>query len=290
MNQEIVSQLQEVYGPIKWFPDFLKGIPVKGWFLLTINPLPPLGEREMVTSDIIHGGQFAIDQGRVHHFDDCTSKSHNISSKFSHVIKVLPNIKDQTFHIAVYPGEPGVLNGQPIAIPLEPTISYVQYPDHPHLNSGRYIKQMNLFIPDTLCYTDNPKGLGSDPFSRLSSAFALISEWLYRHQVWLETRAKGKSTWIGRQAFTSKPEEFAEFINPNGPCRCGKQLLYKDCHMRKDLQIPALLFSKQKAWDINKALSLIMKNLCINWKSTRYEPQLDTIERLSSVLLNPSLR
>jgi hypothetical protein len=52
MEKEIIEHLEEVF-PAKWFPNPLRGRKQVGWFLLEINPLPPLSDLESVVSDII---------------------------------------------------------------------------------------------------------------------------------------------------------------------------------------------------------------------------------------------
>jgi hypothetical protein len=233
MDREIIEQLQN-YFQVQWFPSPLESYPGMGWFLLEISPLPPLDEFELIVSDIIRDNIVDVSLGKVLHYTECNS-DHRVPS---HIKKKLENIREQKFYVAVYPGNPMLYSGQPLAISIEPKISYSEFPNHPHLNVGDVGKRINfngkpLFIPDSFCYTDNPNELGTDTFQRLLTAFSKISVWLLRHMIWIETKK-----WIGLEASsTITPKDYSTLLNPTGLCRCGKNELYMNCHMLLDIEI-----------------------------------------------------
>lgn len=220
---------------MRWIPGPIKGISTKGWFLAEINPLPPVGEREAIVSDIISGRMFSTCNGQVRHSRECQDNSHKIPPEFSFIKALLKKIPNTTFQVAVYPGDSIAYGGQPLLIALEPEINYNLYPDHPHINVGgeREFEGKKSFIPDSLCYTDLPETLGTDTFERIYAALEYGTEWLFRHLIWLETRKKGKAIWIGNQLITINMG-YSNFLNPDGQCRCGKRKLYKDCHFMAD--------------------------------------------------------
>lgn len=235
MEQRVIDRLEEVF-PAKWFQNPLRGRKHVGWFLLEISPLPPLDELELVVADIIKDNVIDVSWGQALHSEDCTRTNHNIPQLVKNIIE---NLEDQKFIVAVYPGVKNVYGGQPVAIALEPQINYQLYPDHPHLNPGYITNRVNgenFFLPDSFCYIDDPASLGNDAYERMLQAFCKISIWLFRHQVWVETRKFiTKGEWIGLEGKPLPSSAYPEFINPLGMCRCGKGESYVNCHMLSDL-------------------------------------------------------
>ncbi|GBF12646.1 hypothetical protein [Tepidibacillus sp. HK-1] len=278
MDKVIIEQLQN-YFPIKWF----KSYSGSGWFLLEITPYPPIEELESIISDIINDKIIDVLYGQVRHSLTCNEKHHIPAN----IKKVLPNLKEQTFLVAVHPGNFNVYQGQPIAVAIEPQINYNIYPDHPHLNVGNFSKLdgQEIFIPDSFCYTDNPSKLGFDPLQRLLKALSLISIWLLRHQIWLLTREQlPKSEWIGPEAKPFKPEEYPKFLNPLGYCRCGKKIKYKDCHM-----IPDLKSDKKEMTSTDKQNKEIYYNRFIlksihNWMMYKGNPQENFFKEFKKII------
>lgn len=43
-----------------------------------------------------------------------------------------------------------------------------------------------------------------------------------------------KGIWIGKGTPPLPDYTFSRFINPEGRCRCGNQVKYKECHMKSD--------------------------------------------------------
>lgn len=284
MKREIIEQLEEVF-PAQWFPNPIKGHRDLGWFLLEINPLPPLDELELVVSDIIRDNIVDVSWGQIRHSHDCRRK-HKIPQL---VKKVLGNLEEQKFLVAVYPGKHGVYSGQPIAVAIEPQINYALYPDHPHLNVGHYTAQLNgknIFIPDSFCYIDDPSKLGVDTYERLLNAFCKISVWLLRHQVWLETRkVMTKGIWIGLEGKPLLPSEYPLFLNPSGMCRCGNEKQYMNCHMPSDLDREAKELAKRG----NGSIDVIKRQLTFKyvrlWNGTKNIPQSSMLNQMKKSMI-----
>ena len=162
-----------------------------------------------------------------------------------------------TYKVAIYPGyggtEGGILLGQPIVVALDPVITYIKYPDHPHINLGGNLQNTNIFVPDTLCYIHNPEELGNIIDYRVFEAYKKIAIWLYRHQIWLSMREHtGKGEWIG-QGVKLDAKHLIEALDPLGGCRCGKRKAYIDCHMSDDL-------SSRHSINIERAKEHILAN------------------------------
>jgi hypothetical protein len=108
-----------------------------------------------------------------------------------------------------------------------------------------YLDKGSLMLPDSICYILDPRLLGMDVKDRLKNALEEICIWLFRHQVWLETRKIGNPLWIGPQAEPFDRKLLAPRLKPTNLCRCGKQNAYYTCHMSQDVQdyyncLPAL--------------------------------------------------
>lgn len=238
MKQEVIDDILNTVRFAKWMKPNVAG--VKGWFLLEINPLPH-GELLPVISDIHFGRDVGVSylDGHVYHDPSCTVE-HALPDELDRLlIKVSKSLKPKTFRVALFPGvRGGALSNQPLAIAFDPLLNYALYPDHPHLNAG------NNDIPETLCYTDDVPGLGTTDGERMKEAIRLIAIWLLRHMIWEESRRYGRlGQWIGpAEPSTFGSLDYLCFIDPNGHCRCGKQVAYKKCHMPQDLRaVPELL-------------------------------------------------
>lgn len=265
MDEHIIKQLQE-YFPVKR----VKGFNNSGWFLIEITPFPPADELPLIVSDIINDRTIDVSSnGQVRHYLDC----HHEHPVPANIKKILSKLKEQTFLVAVHPGNFNVYQGQPIAIAIEPKITYTVYPDHPHLNVGNVtmLDGKQVFLPDSFCYTDRPFELGFDPVQRLIKGISMISIWLLRHQIWLLTREhQFKREWIGPEADPFKPEEYPLFLNPNGLCRCGKNSLYKTCHMSHDIELLLKQITEGKKEGYSKVQVF---NSISNWNMYRGNPQ-----------------
>lgn len=253
---------------------FLRGY----WYTFNVTPLPPQGEIEKVLYDIcLHNYiSFDLDNGQILHDEQCDVKKHNLKDECINVYNIMNTLIPQTFKVAVWEGYRGAntevkkhyFNGQPIAFVLEPEISFDKYPDHPHLST--------MFgFPDSLCYTNNPDGLGSDIEVRVYNAIKNISEWLLRFQVWIATRNNGNAKWIGRQV-TANRNGLRYLINPNGKCHCLSGKKYKDCCIKadytkvnltlknKDDKLPFTLESYPEYWKKHNALKNRNKQLLLS--------------------------
>jgi hypothetical protein len=222
--------------PVTWVNGSLPGTPGEGWFLINVNPLPPSGEVEQVVSDICEDRDILLEDGQVRHYPGCSSVHHSLKPELRKVINLL---NPQNFKVAVHPGIPGRYNGQPLAIAIDPVISYANFPDHPHLNVGG--KGLGAafkgYLPDSLCYLEDVHELGSDPTVRFRNVFFIIAIWLFRHMVWeAQRKLYRNANWIGPEGSRLPDYAYALTLDPLGPCRCGSQRNYFDCHMMNDIQ------------------------------------------------------
>lgn len=270
MNPELISSICDRIGPIRWIDRGIDGF--RGWFLLETNPLPPVSQRAMVLADTLFNRPLNVTGAKLYHSALCTSEDHQLNWRYK---RALETIEDTTFFAVVYPGEPNVFNGQPVVIVIDPPITYDLYPDHPHLNQA-YVSDGRV-LPDSICYTDNPTSLGTNDYDRLYSAIREIPVWLFRHQVWVETRKLRKpGRWIGPAASGFDPMFHALRLDPNGPCYCNSDKLYRNCHLNLDVKRLKSHYSKEAN----------IRNPNINRLITSYrEPHLRALSRLRKVFL-----
>lgn len=247
MKKEVIDAISNTYQFVKWMEP--NSTVAKGWFLLEISPLPPQGDLMAVISDIHYGCDVGVSysNGNVYHNPDCAREKHSLPTELDRLMrKVNKSIRPKTFRVAIFPDFNGVLFGQPLAMVFDPLINYDKFPDHPHLNTG------NADIPDTLCYTDDISGLGSNSFERINEAIRLVAIWLLRHMIWEKTRLYvTPGEWVGPSAqSTILSYDYLRVIDPNGYCRCGKQVDYKNCHMPHDLKsIPLPFMAKPSDYE-----------------------------------------
>lgn len=281
MDARCAEWLSEKFGCVTWVPRRVVGLPEEGWFLLETSPCPPVDERLLVISDINRNDAVSIINGKVRHSEKCVSCSHEIAPR---LLRVVEAVEDTTFRVAVYPGSKDLLLGQPVAISLEPGITYEEFPDHFHLNAGGDPGYGMMYLPDSLCYTDRPEKLGVTECGRLDQAFAWIIIWLFRHQIWLATGEQGRNgIWIGPHVEGFKPEHYVYLLNPLGRCRCGSSETYADCHMPSDL----IAMSKGQC-SLQDARTWVRENregLFERWLTKVSTPQNRTLQALRSALL-----
>ncbi|MCL4439164.1 MAG: SEC-C domain-containing protein [Firmicutes bacterium] len=274
MRPEEIEKVIASFGPVRFYPNPF-GVLGEVWFLLEARPTPPSGERFLVAADIRLDRIIRVDKdnGMVFHSPNCDAQEHILSKRLTRVVE---NIADQTFYVAVFPGHPSVLSGQPIAIALEPVITYNDLPDHPHLNQGGLIRK-SFYLPDSLCYTNDPVGLGTNIVDRLLKAFVLICIWLFRHQIWMATRQLwGQGIWIGPQDPPLSRTLQVLHLNPSNICHCGSGAPYSKCHMMSDmedyLQSVKLPVSPQE----------MIEYQIRNWQIEKGRPQNEMIQALRS--------
>lgn len=234
------------------------------WYLLTVNPLPQKEEIYNIISDIEKDIGVFVNKGQVTH-DRLCDEEHKIKKRLE---KCIPYLEDTTFKVLVYINKDFILYEQnmPIAIVIEPEISFMTYPDHPHLNFGKMypkekpeetlkkifpksklLESMNIespkryYISESLCLLHDYNELGNvenDEIGYLQQTFAKISSYLFRHLVWLASRKiYGKGIWIGPTHNQFPVERFSYMIDPNNMCRCGSRLSYSLCCLDKDIRI-----------------------------------------------------
>lgn len=226
------SEHMHDYVPGKWFPE-LKGVPGKGWRLIETRPLPPQNELVAAAHAMAFRTNYDLCEGQIRSSQRWGTCFQFLDKTLVDSIRRIPNTK---YLVALYRGG-DFLDGQPVAIALEPQITHALYPDHPHLNLAHNVKidGKEFFLPTSFCYTNNPAGLGLTEVERVNNAAEIVCEWLFRHQVWLSTRELNMTgTWLGPA--DPPPEPYPHHIlNPIGRCRCGKLQMYKDCHMADDM-------------------------------------------------------
>lgn len=209
------------------------GMPSGVWFVFETSPLPPTSQIEMVIADLVRDGSVYLhDNGVVEHSRECKSQDHNIEDK--RLKAAVSSITAQSFKIAVWENTNNILGGQPVILPLEPEITYSMFPDHPHINAGG--PGFGYYMPESICYTDNPKGLGNNPYDRVLEAIEQCYIWLFKHQVWLATRNTGKGIWIGSDVAAKEKEQFFYRRDPHGKCWCGSNKEYCHCHLEQDFR------------------------------------------------------
>lgn len=287
MTPEDIEYVIREYGPIRW----TKMNAAEGVFLLKATPLPPLDELKRVIADICTGGiPVYVNNGKVYHSDECQARRHIIKNPV--VERSLQLLKEVTFNVAIHPNiaidpitEEPLLGGQPIAIAFDPAITYMNYPDHPHLNMGDLQKRLpgtNYLIPDSICYTSQPNELGNTQKERLLNTFDEVTIWLLRFQIWVATRElTGRGIWIGPQEGQLEANCFPFRLNPQGgPCRCSSRKTYYTCHLMNDLEKVKQRQGEYVATDLKKRIELGSW-----WKKTVYLPQKNIFEALKQKIL-----
>jgi len=227
--QEILDKIRQEFGfnPLK--------LTRKGWFLLEATPLPPRDEIYNVITDIHLSKPVNVFNGKIYHSINCTLEKHDLNKKLNRIISgVIDSLEEQRFLVAVNLTT-DTEEEIPVAICLEPQIDYITFPDHPHISLW-WTPDPKNFITHSLCYAA-PGSLNSDPYEKVKEALGQICIWLFRHQVWLETRKVSKGLWIGPGAGPLKPQEYPEFLNPLGFCRCGSKKIYAQCHLASDIAL-----------------------------------------------------
>lgn len=170
------------------------------------------------------------------HSNMCTKKRHTLKHD---ILEKLDNvIKDDTFRIAVWEGNSGINNGQPIAFSIDPEISYSVYPDHPHISALLLYHEgsKDYLLPNSLCYNYQSTVIEDCTYDVMRNSLHYIALWLFCNQVWLITRRKGTPIWIGPQELAEELDQFKYLRHPYKPCRCGNGVLYEKCHLSIDFQ------------------------------------------------------
>lgn len=265
MEQRIIQQLIADYGSARWISKSIFGFQHEGWFILDTTPLPPADEVEQVVTDIIQDSEIAFHNGQVMHWPECKNR-HVLKDQM--MKKALVSLEEQRFRLAVCTGDETILDGQPLVIALQPTISLMNYPDHPHLNHAGMIGSTKMYLPDSFCYGFSKENdrYGPDLQGKFIRAFDDATLFLFRHQIWLATRnLMGVGKWIGTEHKNDwAPETFAAILNPVGRCRCGKPVRYMECHLPIDLKKPVA----QQAEKFKKTKKEVEKDLIIKLSNT----------------------
>lgn len=286
MQQSDIKRLIQDFGPASWVDKSLFGFKDEGWFVLQTIPIPPEDEIKKVISDIIKNHEIAYADGKVRHWYECEQQTHSISNQV--VKEVISTLKEESYRIAVCAAsDEKYLGGQPIAIALNPTITYMNFPDHPHLNSGGFNK--GVFIPNSICYgyTVEPERYGPTQYDKYIRVFDEVTLWAFRHQVWKAIRGKfGKGQWIGRhyKYGFDNPLFYADCINPLLKCRCGKNARYLECHLPLDISEVVKKRAKEQNKKTIDIQNEIINDLVKTWRSRVEIPQTEMLKKMNLML------
>lgn len=275
MHEKDLAEIAEAFGPVKWTKGSAAGLPGEGWFLLEISPISSTQDLLLILADIHFNRDIFVQEGAIHHLYTCEA-DHQLPKKLRFIEKLVVGLEPRTFKIAVHPGLPGILFGQPLAIAIDPIINYEVYPDHPHLNTGGHLsfQGRQFFIPDSFCYQSNIAELYSDPVERYKRAFAYITDWLLRHVLWEESRnSLSKGYWLGPEEGELEPSDYIEVLNPAGLCRCRSGKTYGDCHLSSDLEHEKRKFDEEYNPPIVAAHIKGKMLKALQWKAERKTPQ-----------------
>ncbi|MEC1759899.1 SEC-C metal-binding domain-containing protein [Schinkia azotoformans] len=289
MYESLIKELRSEFGQAVEYHK-VKGITNEGWFLLEITPLPIQIELEQIVSDIENINPVGVQGGKLVHLECCEAHNHNNLQK--DVRKALKDLKDQSFKVAVYAGLTNIkiLKNQPIAVVLEPEISYITYPDHPHLNVGGFDPANGFYFPDSLCYIDDPQQLGETKKERLLNAFDQISIWLFRHQVWESSRKyKKRGIWIGPQVGSFAPYDYPPILDPNRACWCGSNKPYKDCHSESDLLALVNKEAETSGISLDQVKRAVIFNKLNAWEQRLRVPKQQSLNLLKRKLLSKTV-
>jgi len=208
------------------------------WMYLKIKPIPTEEEYIKVVADLIKANPVVIDdEYKVVHYNRCSNFSHHIPKKLlSDVNDAYKLIKDDTFDVVIsepifyYPTGEWILGKQPLAVVINPTINFKEYPFHPHINGFMF-----KTIPASICYTDD-----YDYFTELSLEEKIdytvrqLTIWLLKHSLWKVLSEKNSSySWIGPQAPPLDDHIKIDFLSPMKKCLCGSNKPLKDCCLSK---------------------------------------------------------
>lgn len=274
--------MTEDLSSLSWTNKSVLGLKGEEWLLMEVTPLPPKDELESVVMDIIENREIGFRNGQVRRWHENPAKK----IKSDPVLKnIISKLQKRTFQVAVLINEDNeFFGGQPIVFAINPIISYLNFPDHPHLNVPS--KPKGVFLPDSLCYgyTMEPKKyLGTD-YQRYIRTLDEVSLWLFRHQIWEMYRGiTGKGKWIGNHYKHGLPaESYPGLLNPRGRCRCGRPISYLQCHLKSDLR--SHITSKWNA-DGNKTRLEIqnstIKSILDKWEPYVQRPLQNQFEKLN---------
>lgn len=277
MNRQQIKKITESFGTAVAVSEAIGNIPLSEWFLVKIRPYPLYSDLKSLIIDIHYDKEIDVFQGGRLECNSNSSMLKNTMNLPPIVEKVINDIRDVEFTVVIHPGFKGIYDGQPLVIPIEPELNLELYPDHPHLNHGRWVQgEHPFFFPESLCYTDDIPSLGTIDEERIISALGIVSIWFFRHLVWLETRK-----WIGLNADPAPDRFFPYVLNPIGPCRCGNGKIYKNCHLSSDLEA-ALLVPNRRS---ERAEELLILTILDKWEAFRGEPRRKIIKELKDRLI-----
>lgn len=239
MRESHIKKLLEDFPTMKHRRLNQPGLLPGDWFFIKASPRPSLHSIEMVASDLMSGSSVRVMPDlKLYHSAYCEKDSHDVDDDL--LKGSLLHIPEETFDIAIWEGNEGVRNGQPIAVAVNPLISYYQFPDHPHISASFKCITSNgpVYFPYSLCFNYQETMVPKEEvgYEILHKSLCQIGIWLFCHQVWIATRNHGKSQWISYDDVPAiEEDQFGYFRNPYLPCRCGSGRKYIECHFGTDM-------------------------------------------------------
>jgi len=209
-------------------------LPKGVWHLIDVRPYPEREHLHEIISDINSDRCVVVSyNGKLKHYKECKSEHDDLPKCFK---AIEPLLQPMSFKVAV---REKYYRGYPVAVVIEPEISYCTFSDHPHISTfidiGTYRSASTQDAPPfSLCLAEDQGTFGLDLNERMTNIMEETSVWLFRHQLWEASRKFGKGIWIGPQKNAEANHQFIYSRNPNGLCHCGRKRLYKDCHLQVD--------------------------------------------------------
>lgn len=287
MDRELRDRLLSEVPGLKHYRLNTEGVPFGDWFVFETNPLPTPKEIEKVIADLQRDRDICLfENGTLGHSKNCRELEHHVEKNIKKIINKIP---DQKFRFAVWENTNGFYGNQPIVIALDPEINFNIYPEHPHINGC--IPANACYLPESLCYTDNPLALGNNIYDRTKEAIEQACIWLFGHQVWLATRQIGKGIWVIPDVKADESRQFASHRSPFSNCRCGSKKKYIDCHLDLDFRRLYQITPKLQNTKISITQfkmedgSLNVKAYTDWWAKNFFKRQLSVMEYLKKTLV-----
>lgn len=216
------------YYPLSLGKPFETGNWIFAWEV-RMNPIPRPEELDAVLSDLQAGFEVDIGpHGRIcHSTRECGQRLHDHSAEMPRVV-----VPDRPYLVELaYPRVPNGPSGpvHPKARVIEPEISIRTYPMHPHLSSSASGDSWSCPLSPHDTSWRWQKGA-------TWLYLAHVALWILKTEIWARTGggvgALGR--WIG-EADPHTPNHVLSTVSVEGPCRCGRGVVYRDCHLGGDL-------------------------------------------------------
>lgn len=204
------EQEMKMWFPIsQWGERVERGRAIRFWEVI-VEPVPSAPEVLLVLADLDRGGPVDMNpSGWIRHSQRCRA-DHKLREGFEGL-----EIPDTVFLLeAVYQEPPG----HPLVRSLDPKVSCLRFPGHPHFYGGEVI--CPLFPPENTWRWKN---------HTMTDYLEHVAVWLLKHLVWKATQDRdGKGIWIGPDVEHS-PMYLLWVIRPSDQCHCGSGKTYRRC-------------------------------------------------------------